>query len=482
MAKAKNTKTETKRTLAAPAAGVAGPDQPKRRQKTKAFAPWPHIDRFPIIIGSNITFQYLAACMRNALSGYRQEYVDLLNELLDHEPHTFSQAFKRVVSVAGGAFEVSAIDADDPRAVEICEAYKREHERIPRRTRAMARLAWAMFYGVTAEEILWERSTQPEDKVRWHIGGLQMIHSRRLSYPEWMSWDLYVWDGGALSPSAGTVGGLKIADYPNKFVVHEAGIRADYPTRDGLGRILVTYMALKRLILRTSAAEFERFIKPWVVSYFHTGIEGHPRIAQEEDIASAKTATEALGQGYSTSAVLPDSVKIELIGAVTTLDRDKLLEYLDSAITRAVNGQSLTATQGKNGSRSANEVGERDEQRIHRFDAANLCDTWREGVVVPWVKLNFPGDEHLAPVVTLNTGDDPDPMQVLETAGAATDLGVEVDADRVAKRAALPIAKDGAKKLERPKPEPPPDGIPPGKGKEAGKPARAVKTPPKEKR
>jgi hypothetical protein len=59
---------------------------------------------------------------------------------------------------------------------------------------------------------------------------------------------------------------------------------------------------------------------------------------------------------------------------------------------------------------------------------------------------------------------------VLGEAGAATDLGIEVDAEHVAKRANLPIAKAGAKKLERPKPELPPGGIPgkggpPGKGK-----------------
>lgn len=454
-----------------PGYGQGAATQPEMVFEQKAqptvLAPWPHIDRFPLIIGSNLTFQHINSALREAIGGYRDRFVDVLGELLDQEPHGFSQLFKRVVSVVGGHLEINPVDVEDAEAVEIAEAYRKQHETIPNVTAALSRLAWAIFYGIAGEEILWTRSGE----WRWTIAGLQMIHSRRLSYPDWMNWDLWVWDGGALNPGKSPVGGLRVKDFPNKFVTHVAQLRADYPTREGLGRILCVYFALKRLILRVTAAEFERFVKPWVLAYFNTGIDGNPRPALEEDKEAVDKAIKALGQGYSTSAVLPDSVKVELVAAVTSLDRDALLEYFDSSITRAVNGQSLTASQGKSGSRAANEVGERDEQRIHRYDAKMLCDTWHEQVIKPWVRLNFPGKEHLAPVISINVEEAPDAKSVLDEAGAATDLGIEVDAEHVAKRAKLPIAKAGAKKLERPKPELPPGmgNGPPGKAKGANK-------------
>jgi phage gp29-like protein len=156
-----------------------------------------------------------------------------------------------------------------------------------------------------------------------------------------------------------------------------------------------------------------------------------------------------------------------------------MLAYLDESITRACNGQSLTASAGASGSRAANEVGERDEQRIHRFDAKNLADAWREQVVKPWVRLNYPGQEKLTPICKIGVESDPDPTAVLTTAGAAADLGVEVDAEQIAKRANLPVAKAGAKKLERPAPPPPPDGAfggkaSPGKAGKGKPPTRAT--------
>lgn len=435
------------------------------------LAPWPQIDKWPLIIGQNITFSHISAACREALSGYRDRFVDVLDELLDAEPHGFSQLYKRVVAVAGGTFEINAIDPENPRAVEIAEAYRKQHELIPNKTVALGELAWGIYHGISAQEILWSAN----GPWRWSITGFQLVHSRRLSFPEYGTWDLFVWDQGAIDPHGFGGGAMRIKSFSHKFVVHRPSVRGQYSTREGLGRLLVYYFALKRLILRVSASEFERFIKPWVVAYFTTGFEAYPRPALQEDRDVARQAVEALGQGYSTSAVLPDSVKIELIGAVSTLNRDTFLEYLDQSITRACNGQSLTASAGRNGSRAANEVGERDEKRIHRFDANQLADTWHDQVIVPWVRLNYPGEEALAPVCKIGTEDDPDTAQVLDDAGAATDLGIEVDAEHIAKRANLPIARKGAKKLERPAPAaapgekgPPGKKAPPGKSNRAG--------------
>lgn len=442
----------------------------------KVLAPWPHIDRFPLIIGSNLTFEHISSAMREALSGYRDRFADVLAELLDQEPHGFSQLFKRVVSVAAGHFEINPVDVENPEAVEIAEAYRKQHVAIPGVTAALARLSWATYYAITGEEILWERGRGDGDPT-WKISGLQMVHTRRLSYPDWMNWDLWIWDGGALNAGSSPVGGLRVDDFPGKFIIHKSQLRADYPTREGLGRILCVYFGLKRLVLRVSASEFERFIRPWVVAYFNTAIDSTPRPAGDEDIAAADAAVRALGQGYSTSAVLPDSVKIELIAAVTTLNREALLGYLDESITRACNGQSLTASAASGGSRAANEVGERDEQRIHGFDAKLLAETWQEQVVKRWVGLNYPGKEHLAPVVTIGTEAAPDPTKVLADAGAASDLGIKVNAEHVAKRAQLPIAREGEAAIEKPKPEPP-VGLPgakPGMGGARPKPSVGAK-------
>ena len=41
---------------------------------TPTLAPWPHIDRFPLVLGKNLTFAQIDAAMRD--SGYRNRCVD----------------------------------------------------------------------------------------------------------------------------------------------------------------------------------------------------------------------------------------------------------------------------------------------------------------------------------------------------------------------------------------------------------------------
>ena len=52
-------------------------------QAQRAIAPQPLSDRYPVVVGQSLSLSYIASVFRLATTGYRQQYVDLLNELLD---------------------------------------------------------------------------------------------------------------------------------------------------------------------------------------------------------------------------------------------------------------------------------------------------------------------------------------------------------------------------------------------------------------
>lgn len=425
------------------------------RDTSTVLAPWPQIDRFPVILGSNITFSYIASASRIALNGYRQAFVDVLAELLESEAHGFSVLAKRVLGVAGGRLEFAPADvpagsAEETRARDICTFVERQFNAIPRRTQTFASLLWGLYYGISAAENLWERRAG-----EWRIAGLRFVHSRRLSFPNYATWDLHVWDQGAVTgfasaPTQGTRG-LRVADYPGKFTVHAPQVRADYPTREGLGRILVYYFAIKRLVLRVSAQDFERFVKPWAVAYFSTTDEktGKPRSANDDDIAAADRAVKALGVGSLSAVVLPDSVRIEILNAASKLSQEQFLSYLDSAISKAVVGQTFTTDTGKYGSRSTAEVGKGDALELGRYDAVCFSDTLHEHLALPLVRLNFPGQEALCPRLLLHVEGRPNPEAVMDVAAKAASVGMPVDADELARQVGLPLVDPENEKARR---------------------------------
>lgn len=398
------------------------------------MAPAPLIDKFPVIIGQNVSLTYAASASRLALSGYRYQLVDLLDELLDHDPHTFSVLSKRILSVAGARVEVSP-SSDDDLAVSVADMVREQLEGIPKRTQAFAQLLWALYYGISAQEILWAR-----EQRHWRIRGLHFVHPRRLSFADSKTWELYVWDQGSLSAFDGAKAtGLCIEQYPNKFVVHCPVMRGAYATREGIGRMIATHMLFKRLALRVGAQDFERFVKPWAIAYFRTADNADPskpRTAQIEDIDAADAALRALGAGSLSGATLPDSVRVELLRAASNLDHDKFLEYLDSSITKAVLGQTFTTQSGKFGSRNSAETGKRETRELAEYDAQCLADTIRDSLVRSIVELNAPGCA--LPLVKFHV-DTPDPHKTLELAKLGASVGMPIDGTKIAQIVGLPL-------------------------------------------
>lgn len=429
------------------------PDLEAREEQTGpdaqgAIAPWPQVDRYPIVQGQNLTLTYVASCFRLAQTGYRLQLVDLLDELLEREPHGFAVLSQRVLAVAGARLEVIPADApkgskDEDLAKEIAEACAAQVKAIPCLAQALAWLQWGVYYQLTCAENIWER-----DGSGWRIAGLAFVHSRRLAYPDPNRWDLHIWDQGSVigadygtMPTNRTAFGLRVRDYPGKFIVHSVNVRGDYPTRDGLGRQLADYFALKRMAVRNSAQYLERFAKPWALAEYTTTRDQYPRTAEDEDVDAARAAMNALGAGNLSSWVHPNSIRVDLKtpdgGGKGRITFREFVDLIDAQISKAVLGQTLTTEMGSSGSRAAAEVHKRGALEFARYDAAALAETLRRDLVSWIVRLNWPNAMHLVPRVILHVDEEPDPLAIVELAQKAALAGVPVDADALADRVGL---------------------------------------------
>ena len=445
-------------TAGAASGGGRGGDQ--------GLAPWPALDKGQgqIVIGAGLSLSYISSIFRLSMLGYRQQYVDLLDELLEKEPHGFSVLQKRVLSVATGELQLRASIDGDAKAEEICKACTEMVNAIPDLSQHLGALAWATYYAVTGTETHWQR-----DGRTWFPERLSFIHSRRLSYPISGSWDLYLWDlgammGGALGgmPSLSTLGprpnpaakqslfGLRIADAPGKFMIHAPQIRGNYPIREGLGRQLAYWFAMKLIGSRKAPAYLQRWAEPIPEASYSRGDKGSASTpgATEEDIADAKTAMKAMGAGQLASWVHADAVTLSMNGPDGTHPAITFAEWIsicNAEISKAVLGGTLSTEVGHGGgNRSLGDTQKKSESLLINYDAKLLAATIKRDLITWLVRLNFPGvHDRYIPHVKIHCDDAPDPLRVIEKNSKAASAGMPVDADAVAREAGITLVKNG---------------------------------------
>jgi phage gp29-like protein len=455
----------SKRTRKPPTAGAN--TEPGQNQQGGTIAPWPSADKYPTIIGSQLSLQYISNVFRTCQTGYRREYVDVLDELIERDPNAYAVMSQRILAVAGGKMSMIPAKSDGPdedRAKEIAHDCEQAVHGIEQRRQAFASLLWGVYYGVSASEINWGVLDG-----KWSPASLSWIHSRRLAYPEPADWKVRIWDLGMVSgwgqPSrkrefdATVLGmGLNPYDFTGKFIIHQPQLRGDYPTRDGLGREMAYWMTIKLMGARNLGAFVERFGKPWPIGYYSTTKEGreNPRAATDDDIKILDATMANIGLGSLSGAALPNSVWAELTGPTSgnyslpaELPQEALIRICDSQIAKAVLGQDDTTHAGPNGGRASTETRKSGTLELYRYDAACLCDTLKRDLIWHYVHLNYPGEEHLCPTPHIDVEPPPNRAEEAKIIIDMVTAGAPVDADAAAIRTDVKLIPNLSKKPRR---------------------------------
>lgn len=441
-----------------PAPVVIPPLSPEPPAATRIIARPPVVDRFPIQIGTNLTGQYLSSAYRLCTTGWRYQFVDLINELLEFDPHARAVTRQRVIPVGGGRIEINRArlppnDPDEELADDIARDFDQQLHNIPNLSQALCQLNWGVVYGLAGAETEWDRTDG------WDIAGLSNIHSRRLNYPNPADWELYIWDQGSVGPGFSYMGpttgvyGLRVSSVPGKFIVHAPALNGDYPTRDGEGRYMGMYMLLKRMVVRACAQDFERTIRPWVIGYFNRDLDGNDGktpIATPEDEAALDSAIRALGAGSLNGATLPNTVKIEILKAISNLNAEQFVSFLNREMSKCMLGQSFTTEPGANGNLTTAEIAKVGTLEVLRYDARALADTLERDLATPWLRLNYPkATRRLLPRITIMVDELPDPKNVMEIATKGTAIDMPIDVDKLAEMTGMPVVAADDTKARR---------------------------------
>lgn len=431
--------------------------------------------------GNGLTPETITSVLRGAELGYMDRVADLLDEVRQLDAHLQAELFKRERAVSGAPYKVTpdGKTAKAVKAAEYCQDILDNLE-VPQAGMALGfrgalahLVGGGLWHGRAALEVVWARDGRALRPVR-----LEWIHPRRLSYAA-QGWKLHVWDATAAGTPFATFPGVPVDDpalFPDgKLIVHTPRVFGTYPTREGLGRVLVWYSAFKRWTIRDWLAFAEWAGRGLRVGKYQTGRDPKNPGAQatDDDVEVLRDALEAMSSSVST--VVPDVTEIAITPPPANQEvHERLILLCNGEISKAVLGGTLTSDPGERGARSLGVVHDDVRLQLAANDAEGASADVRRDLFGPAVRARF-GEGCPVPFCTITT----EPRESLDAFATRIklmkDSGLEMPAKFIRETLGIPEPKAGEETIgAAPEPLPgdplAPPGKPPAKGKKpAGK-------------
>ena len=222
-------------------------------------------------------------------------------------------------------------------------------------------------------------------------------------------------------------------------MIHKPHLKSGIPIRGGLARLAAIPFMVKSYTITDWTAFAEVFGMP-----LRLGRYGEQ--ASEDDIHKLIMAVANLGT--DAAAVIPDSMRIEFIEAGNRQGGadlfERLAEYLDKQVSKAVLGQTMTTDDGS--SQSQAKVHDEVRGDILRSDARQLEATLNRDLVRPFIDLNH-GPQESYPQLLLPVNEPEDIKVLSEALKNLVPLGLKVEASVIRDKLGLPDPEDGAELL-----------------------------------
>jgi len=317
---------------------------------------------------ASLTPAQVAEILRNAAMGYGRDFLIAAADIEEKDLHYRAVLQTRKLAVAGLPWDVQP--ADESRAAKKAADLARRVLEAIDLPELMVQLLDALSKGYAVAEIVWAT-----DGPTWTPAAILPREAH------WFRFDRET--GRELRLMDGTADGEQLPPY--KFICHTPKVMAGIPLMGGLARSALWAWVFKSYALRDWAAFAELYGQPIRIGKYEQG-------ATREDIAVLKRAVFELGS--DAGAVIPAGMALEIIeSAAKSASADlyqRLIEYLDRQVSKAVLGQTLTTDQGSSGSLAQARVHDEVRADLMRADARALSATLARDLIAPLIALNMP--------------------------------------------------------------------------------------------
>ncbi|MEA5090822.1 DUF935 domain-containing protein [Solidesulfovibrio sp.] len=354
----------------------------------------------------------LARLLRAAEDGDPVEYLELAEDMEERDPHYRSVLATRKNQVSGLEVRVVAATdtAEDVKAADLIRDWLNRDELADE----LFDVLDAVGKGFSETEIIWDTSGR-----EWFPFRLERRD------PRWFQFDRS--DGR--TPMLLSEAGQPVPLSPYKYISHVHKSKSGLPIRGGLARVSAWCYLFKNFDLKSWVEFAEVFGVPLRLGKYGPG-------ATKEDKAVLLQAVRSISR--DAAAIIPASMSIDFIeakisGSIALFE--KLAEFLDKQVSKAVLGQTGTTDVGQHvGTANAHEEVRRD---IEAADARQLAATLNRDLVRPMVDLNL-GPRRCYPRISIKRPDEEDLAALADNLAKLVPLGLKVGMSTIRDKYGLP--------------------------------------------
>ncbi len=402
-----------------------------------------------------LTPEKLAGLLRQAEFGDPYQYLELAEEMEEKDLHYLAVLSSRKQAVA--QLDITIRPASNSSGDQRCASLIREIL-----TQGTLNLREALFdvldaigKGFSATEILWDTSGDEWYPVRlvWRdprwflfdwVSGQELL-VRTLPeegeapgvYPEGYTH----LDARLAKRPSGTVPRSDLWNgrqpmtarlEPFKFIVHRGQVKSGLPIRGGLARAAAWAYLFKNYALKDWVTYAEVYGQPLRLGKYGPG-------ATEADKNALLRAVANIGT--DAAAIVPESMMIEFTqarqgGSMELYER--LCDYLDRQVSKAVLGQTLTTELPRGGgSKAAAQIHQMVRRDILAADAQRLQATLIRDLIKPIIDLNV-GPQQRYPQIELGLPDDQDAKVFADIVSELADRGLRIGQRAILEKLGLP--------------------------------------------
>ena len=369
----------------------------------------------------------LAVLLREAETGDASAYLDLAEQMEERDLHYLGVLSKRKRQVSQLPITVDAA-TDSPADVKAADFVREWLTRDTLETELFDVLD-AIGKGYSGSEIIWDME-----------GSLWRPAQLKYRLPRWFAFDRKTGEIPLLR--GGYEGAPAIADDswrgvplpPGKFLFHLHPAKSGLPIRGGLARPVAWAYLFKNFALKDWLAFAEIYGRPFRIGKYPAG-------TTEDQIRELLRAVA--GMGEDAAAVIADGMSIDLVDSKATGADvyDRLAQYLDRQVSKAVLGETATTDADTGGLGSGKEHGDVRED-IERADAKLLSASTTRDVITPMVRLNY-GPGVGVPKLKIGREEAWDATTMMPAVRTFVELGGRVEMSVIADKLGLPDAPKG---------------------------------------
>jgi phage gp29-like protein len=249
---------------------------------------------------------------------------------------------------------------------------------------------------------------------------------------------------------------------PFCWLTHLHRSRNGYLSRQALCRVLAWPYLFKNYSVRDLAELLEIYGLPVRVGKYPSGA------SDAEKRALLRAVTEI---GHNAAGIMPQGMSLEFHAAATGthVPHQSMAQMMEASESKAILGQTLTASEGQNGTQALGQVHNEVRMDIRNADARQIAGTITTQLIRPLALLNLPGvDPRRLPVFQFDTGEPEDLAQYAQHLPALARAGLRIGRKWAQDKLRIPEPTEGEDLLAGAQPAPPTPADPP-EGRDAGR-------------